>query len=171
MTDKAVEAAAKAIKAELGCQWNAAPMPGPNLPDSDDWTATGGMIDLNAIAKAAIDAYLAVKREEAPGHVAFLRQIADELASLGELYNAMGAREAADALEALQGWQDISTAPKDGTQIHVAKAGCPHVWKAHWEKMKRVPDRWASFAGLVPFKPTHWQPLPAPPEDHTDETH
>jgi len=50
-----VEKVATAIKAEIGRQFDAQPLPGP--PDnSDDWSATGGVMDLELIARAAIEA-------------------------------------------------------------------------------------------------------------------
>ena len=59
-------------------------------------------------------------------------------------------------------WQPIETAPKDGTRIIVANAR--HVWcNVSWEKMKRVPDRWATVLGPIPIEPTHWMPIPKPP--------
>ena len=81
--------------------------------------------------------------------------------------------EAAAALE----WQDISTAPKDGTRIVLF--GVPH--GSYYVREKRY---WA-FGAVGPKEvgegyfygslwqrnggtwenPTHWQPLPNPPED------
>ena len=61
-------------------------------------------------------------------------------------------------------WRPISEAPKDGTRITLAVAG-GRVWpQCWWRKMQRVPDRWESFIGRVPINPTHWMPLPSPPE-------
>jgi hypothetical protein len=75
------------------------------------------------------------------------------------------------ALEAQQGeWQDIETAPKDGTWVLL--------WSSHWRdggKTVRVPviAAWSSFSsGWVNhdgdiYKPTHWAPLlhwPEPPQ-------
>ncbi len=65
----------------------------------------------------------------------------------------------------MSNWQPIETAPKDGTLIIVGCPGSPHLWDVgRWEKMKRVPDRWANSMGALPFTPTHWQPIPEPPE-------
>lgn len=69
-------------------------------------------------------------------------------------------------------WQDISTAPKNGTKIDLWAvnvfgkgqrfANC-HWWKAtheHWE------DRWMGLpVGLKNWTPTHWMFPPQPPED------
>lgn len=60
-------------------------------------------------------------------------------------------------------WQDIETAPKDGTRIILCwddSATLP----AHVELGKRKGFAWANTYGH-PFQgePTHWMPLPAPP--------
>lgn len=61
-------------------------------------------------------------------------------------------------------WRPIETAPKDGTTILVAGQGST-AWMAKWRPMKRVPDRWESIGlGALPFYPTHWMPLPDPPD-------
>jgi len=61
-------------------------------------------------------------------------------------------------------WQPIETAPKDGTRIIVANDVYGSVWcDVAWRKMIRVPDRWESFIGAVPFRPTHWMPKPDAP--------
>jgi hypothetical protein len=56
-------------------------------------------------------------------------------------------------------WFDISTAPKDGTWILVARGTEQGV--ARWQ-----PERFMWTLGAICsfVKPTHWQPLPAPPE-------
>ena len=59
-----------------------------------------------------------------------------------------------------RGWMPIDTAPRDGTEILVARGRQAGV--AFWRH-----DRW-NLGGVMYFdKPTHWQPisLPAPPED------
>lgn len=63
-------------------------------------------------------------------------------------------------------WQDISTAPRDGTNILVwwpLQIHCPVT--AHWT------DKWADGIGwkftgwgqVLQTSPTHWFPLPPPP--------
>ncbi len=49
-----VERVALAIKADMAQQFNAQPLPGPS--DPTDWTATGGELDLEQVARAAIAA-------------------------------------------------------------------------------------------------------------------
>jgi hypothetical protein len=60
-------------------------------------------------------------------------------------------------------WQPISTAPKDGRWLLVTWLGEAH----RVEAMKYLPESndwmwWEGDCALDP--PTHWQPLPAPPE-------
>lgn len=65
-------------------------------------------------------------------------------------------------------WQPISTAPKDGTVVDL------------WCEYYRMPDclfihgEWRQMFGespeefdIVIGKPTHWMPLPEPPEGNT----
>jgi hypothetical protein len=62
------------------------------------------------------------------------------------------------------GWQDIASAPKDGTRIIVVGEH-GNVWcDVSWKKMTRVPDRWESFLGALPFKPVKWHKIPSPPK-------
>jgi hypothetical protein len=62
--EEEVEAAALTIKAELGKQWNAKPLPGPG--NIDDWSASGGSINLTALARAALLAAAKVRAEAMP---------------------------------------------------------------------------------------------------------
>ena len=51
------EKLARAMRDEIGRQWNAKPIPGvPEIADS--WTAEGGTIDLEKVADAALDALM-----------------------------------------------------------------------------------------------------------------
>lgn len=75
------------------------------------------------------------------------------------------AAEAALAAYEKERWQPIETAPKDGTRVILSRTKSSVWCDCKWEKMRRVPDRWASFVGVVPFSPTHWQPKPTPPEN------
>lgn len=57
-------------------------------------------------------------------------------------------------------WQPIETAPKDGESIlawlpHLALPGCIYYSGGHW--------RWVTNGGWAGV-PTHWMPLPPPPE-------
>jgi hypothetical protein len=68
-----------------------------------------------------------------------------------------------------EGWQPISTAPRDGTRIIVTRTaptgrnpakivwgaeGAPQGWR--WRQQK-----------VIRFEPTHWRPLPAPPTNES----
>ena len=64
------------------------------------------------------------------------------------------------------GWRDIATAPRDGTRILAAVDGAVRV--VAYGKTSHLPWRGFCLAdqGAEDFdlcKPTHWQPLPAPP--------
>lgn len=66
-------------------------------------------------------------------------------------------------------WQDIETAPRDGTHITVGTfpcaPGCITITTAHW-----FDGEWAlsvnalgEYSDCGVKSPTHWQPLPEPP--------
>jgi len=59
-------------------------------------------------------------------------------------------------------WEPIDTAPKDGRWVLVTWTGQPH----RCEAMKYVESgEWMWWEGDTTTKPpTHWQPLPAPPQ-------
>lgn len=68
-------------------------------------------------------------------------------------------------------WRDIETAPKDGTTIHIANAKsramtlalyCPR--KERWLCRLWDEDLPEVSNSALWWSPTHWQPLPAPPE-------
>lgn len=78
-----------------------------------------------------------------------------------------------------EGWQDISTAPRDGTQFlgysrhHVMGViACIHgewVYQADGQcAIEYQDDRATNYFTM--YAPTHWRPLPQPPEeDQTDD--
>lgn len=60
----------------------------------------------------------------------------------------------------VQGWQDISTAPKDGTRVIL--------WHALYSQplAAQFYGEWWGFdfeLGPLKYQPSHWQPLPPPP--------
>lgn len=67
------------------------------------------------------------------------------------------------------GWQPIETAPKDGTVVGVWNRYQPEIVKyARWGNLKTssVQMGWVSRAGIEgSYTPSHWMPLPAPPQD------
>lgn len=78
-----------------------------------------------------------------------------------------GLDHAIEAIRALPdaGWRDIESAPKDGTQI-LAWCVCRETgdaWIAADVAWWKPADHWIGVAdGIV--GPTHWIPLPPPPE-------
>lgn len=78
---------------------------------------------------------------------------------------AMAAVEAA-VLEPDNGWQPIETAPKDGTQIVlIGRYPDGKTWSDQYQSwwLNGIWERRFHRIDVVP--PTHWRPLPAPPED------
>lgn len=82
-----------------------------------------------------------------------------------EAINAWNNRHGAGDAEA---WQTIESAPKDGTKVLLCHSGYAHPFYDR----DRMPRVWVDFfrggswyntapSGL----PTHWRPLPAPPND------
>lgn len=65
-------------------------------------------------------------------------------------------------------WQPIETAPKDGRDVLLwipADEESPR--KGRWEKLlddPSRPHRWCVAYGWCEDTPTHWMPLPSPPE-------
>ncbi len=69
-------------------------------------------------------------------------------------------------------WQPIETAPWDGNPILVFEwMSCPKIpgqrIGLHTVAIRDPAGGWASDIGPN-IKPTHWQPLPAPPEERSD---
>ena len=70
-----------------------------------------------------------------------------------------------EELEAKLAWQPIETAPKDGTEIIVGASLPWHGWRCDmvaWDKNRTM---WWDNNGL-PYQPTHWMSLPAPPSQN-----
>jgi hypothetical protein len=62
-------------------------------------------------------------------------------------------------------WQDISTAPKDGTEILLqGKAVPPHEGR-YVTVGYGFDDGWRTYQGLLTNQPTRWMPLPEPPKE------
>lgn len=60
-------------------------------------------------------------------------------------------------------WQLIDTAPRDGSEVLIAWPGQEPVvgW---WERFRGC-FAWHEASRPKFHQPTHWMPLPAPPED------
>ncbi len=84
--------------------------------------------------------------------------------------------KAVAAIGAGMSWQSIETAPRDGTTILVGHS--ESVFSAWWE-----PDGWKTGSGVAgwvdgctnndgdysTYEPTHWQPLPPPPNTESHD--
>ena len=61
-------------------------------------------------------------------------------------------------------WQPIETAPRNATEILVILANHDvHVVYGHYYDLRQKFE-WAQFDGVNDYNPTHWMPLPKPPE-------
>lgn len=59
-------------------------------------------------------------------------------------------------------WMPIETAPRDGTRIHIINDRGQFIveWEDDWWRV----ENGKMYASLRGDEPTHWQPLPQPPE-------
>lgn len=57
-------------------------------------------------------------------------------------------------------WQDIESAPRDGTDILVFEKGVSRI--AFWDTARG--GIWSEWPGRVQVYPEHWQPTPPPPK-------
>jgi hypothetical protein len=61
-------------------------------------------------------------------------------------------------------WQDIATAPKDGTLILAYCAGERNPrWRYHCASWDHVAEDWCDEESGSDCQITHWMPIPAPP--------
>lgn len=94
---------------------------------------------------------------------------------VAEITDPATAKRIVDAVNATQGWQDISTAPKDRTYVWVSNGFSQRI--AFWMEGKEyecqgsvgggwrdlaLAERCRGTADLM-FAPTHWCHLPVPP--------
>ena len=62
-------------------------------------------------------------------------------------------------------WKGIETAPKDGTRVIVNDPKSPGAGEVTVGSYDPDDERWGDDAARgFPIYPTHWQPLPEPPE-------
>jgi hypothetical protein len=64
-------------------------------------------------------------------------------------------------------WQPIETAPRDGHDILITNRGHGMLVRiAFWDEAFGVGGRWSTWPGRNPalYEPTHWMPLPEPPQ-------
>jgi hypothetical protein len=64
-------------------------------------------------------------------------------------------------------WQDISTAPRDGTDVLIGLGDTIAIGFYCPENDPRLPPGWIWAGEDLWFRcePTHWMPLPAPPKE------
>ena len=62
-------------------------------------------------------------------------------------------------------WQSIETAPRDGSVLWLyQREGSPHMYEGWWHKdLLDGTEYWQDDADSEP-NPTHWMPLPDPPQ-------
>lgn len=85
---------------------------------------------------------------------------------------ALAALAAGAERERTAGWRDIASAPKDGTEILVCvthSLGDGEWQTIQWVDWQRGDQVWPHYRERIdiPFPPTHWRPLPAPPAPET----
>jgi hypothetical protein len=125
------------------------------------------------LARAAVTAYLAAMPPPvSPELIAKLNALASRLTQMGEyeavdLIDTVVARviDAAPHAEAGDGWRDIETAPKDGTEILAYFDKSRFYFILSWGQ-SMMPDKhfaWVDDDGVPNGIPSHWRPLPAPP--------
>lgn len=64
----------------------------------------------------------------------------------------------------VDGWRDIATAPKDGTSILVWADGYDRPEVVRWAVRRGVGGWLGGDNSIFDDTPTHWMPLPQPPE-------
>lgn len=143
ITDEVVEAAARAFDAAVAARQG----------DHNPW-----VIYETWFASATEDD----ERAEA------LTKLADLRAERMEGMRA--ALEAALPLLEGDGWRPIESAPRDGTHIMVpGQFSGMEIDEAQWDEDTN-PEGWWSVKLDLPLEPTHWQPLPAPPQQALAKT-
>lgn len=96
-----------------------------------------------------------------------LRQRVEELENLVQA-NVQGSGAVNDPVCQ---WQDISTAPKDGTAVLIwnpsSYQGKGGSFVGIYFKTREYGLQWICHPGYIRAEPTHWMPLPPPPGDRT----
>ena len=80
-----------------------------------------------------------------------------------EIHNQTEGKGLPEMEERMSGWMPISTAPKDGTWILTWDGYAPDVLRWIENTLGKNPS-WRDIE-YFQRKPTHWQPLPAPPTE------
>jgi hypothetical protein len=81
----------------------------------------------------------------------------------GDVLPFCPAYESAKQKGEAEGWRDIESAPKDGTNILLAHALA--VFDGYWDVYANgwVDDVTDLYEDKITYQPTHWRPLPEPP--------
>ena len=85
-------------------------------------------------------------------------------------YRVLARQRAGDGAAMNDEWRDISTAPKDGTSVLAYQGfedGGHRMLTMIWSEKGGVWSWRADVHSFLPFEPTHWIPLPAPPKGTT----
>jgi len=117
---------------------------------------------------AELEAHL--PRMDGPSRVEYLeRRVAELEETEAFLDGQMQELDGLRAKLAEQEWLPIETAPRDGTPILVAIAG--DEFRPMLVQSPRAKSRWhvvGSESRVLTKEPTHWRPLPAPPDGGGD---
>lgn len=70
----------------------------------------------------------------------------------------------ADQINAAAGWRDIQSAPRNGTTVLLTRTGSPPVCSGHYRQAPIFLNGERMWVGCVIKEPTHWMPLPEPPD-------
>ncbi len=81
---------------------------------------------------------------------------------VADMANVLFAAESALS-HAQERWQPIETAPKDGRDVLACWADCPG-WNARALRYDATDAAWKNEDDHSYREPTHWKPLPSPPE-------
>jgi hypothetical protein len=60
-------------------------------------------------------------------------------------------------------WQPIETAPKDGTRV-LLHSPSTHTYTGIVASWCLIEERWEEWGDYYPCSPTHWMPIPEPPD-------
>lgn len=88
----------------------------------------------------------------------------------GDVWAESPAEPLSQAPSGCEGWRDIKTAPKDWSNVllYDPEEEQP-VFEGFFSCKDGGRNRWIK-GNILSVKPTHWQPLPAPPRSRTDST-
>lgn len=131
----------------------------------DDKAALSAMPQRRVTEDEAVAIMVKASRSEVRGNVTTEQDMRDAYRAILPLINA-GTQ---------QQWQSIESAPKDGTRILVYLRPLPQHAEMHVDAQHSWCDKahWTNYngGGWVHYQlgiPTHWMPLPTPPESKVE---